>query len=350
MRILILNRVEPPAPGATGRLIADLAPHLREQGHEVEVISTGKLPPKIIPYLLSWLSIGLGALLARRADCVVVMSDPPMLALWIPFLKKRHGRIIYWCQDLYPDLFPIVGVNLPDFIMQFLRRAKKWALKKADQVITLSGCMKDKLLAYADNITIIPNWPERDIEKNEVSEAEPLTVLYAGNIGMVHPIDAIVTAIQSCRRMPVKFILMTGGKGEAILRGKLAGQNNVTFLPPQPWERAKTIQSMCHLHLIGLRDDALGLAMPVKTYAAIQNGRPYIFIGPDACEAARLIHAHGCGEVLRPADAVNFARIIQDYSNADGMPNEKWRTAMQKTRDFSLLDGFAMIAGAITSG
>ncbi|HRJ12917.1 MAG TPA: hypothetical protein PKW15_06725, partial [Alphaproteobacteria bacterium] len=238
MRILILNRVEPPAPGATGRLVQELSDCLRNQGHEVQTITTGKLPARIIPYLFSWLSIGVTAFLTHRADRVVVMTDPPMLALWIPILKFRHGKIIHWCQDLYPDAFPVIGIHFPEFVQKYLVKLNRWALRAADKIIALGECMVVRLRAYADNIAIIPNWSERDIATNEVSEAEPLTILYAGNIGLVHPVDAIVTAIQSCRHLPVKFILMTGGKGEEVLKNKLSDQVNVTFLPPQPWERA----------------------------------------------------------------------------------------------------------------
>lgn len=344
MRILILNRVEPPAPGATGRLVAELAAHLRNENHEVETITTGKLQPKIIPYILSLISIGFRALFAKRADCVVVMTDPPMLPLWIPFLNLRHGKIIHWCQDLYPDVFPIVGVKFPAPFQRALMDIKRTALQSAHRHITLGRCMAARLKNYANDIDIIPNWAERDITPAEISENEPLTILYAGNIGMVHPVDEIAAAIQSCCDLPVKFIMMTGGKGEKTLREKLSGQRNVTFMEPQAWERAKSIQAMSHVHLIALKDEALGMAMPVKTYAAIKNARPFIFLGPDACEAAQLICEYDCGDVIANHRAADLQKIIRTYINPDGTPGLAWQEKHRRIREIRQPDSLLLVA------
>lgn len=346
MRILILNRVEPPAPGATGRLVAELATNLRVQ-HEVETITTGKLPAKIIPYIFSFLSIGLRALFASRADRVIVMSDPPMLQLWIPFLKLRHGKIIHWCQDLYPDAFPVIGIRFPRFIQSLLMLANRWALRRADQVITLGECMAARLRQYRDDVTIIPNWAEHDITPSEIPAHIPFTILYAGNIGLVHPVHEIAAAIQSCTQLPVKFILMTGGKGEHILREKLSAQSNVSFLLPQDWERAKEIQSQSHLHLIALKDEALGIAMPVKTYAAIKNARPYVFLGPDACEAARMIRQYQCGHILANQDAAELHNVIRAYIHTDGSPSVLWQEQAHNSRAISLPDHLSQVAQAV---
>ncbi len=349
MRILILNRVEPPAPGATGRLVAELATHLRAGSHDVQTITTGKLPAKTLPYLLSLLSIGWRACFARTADCVVVMSDPPMLQCWIPFLKLRHRKVIFWCQDLYPDAFPVVGLRLPDVIQRMLENLNRWALQRADQVITLGECMAVRLKKYVCDVTIIANWSERDIMPSEISASEPMTILYAGNIGLVHPVDEIVTAIQSCADLPVRLILMTGGKGADALHAALSTQGNVAFLPPQSWERAQQIQSQSHVHLIALKDEALGMAMPVKTYAAIQNQRPYIFLGPDACEAARLIRQYQCGDIIANQNAADLGRIIQNYIQARGLPGSVWEQKLHHIRAISLPDSLSLVAAAILS-
>lgn len=319
MRILILNRVEPPARGATGRLAAELAAHLRAAGHDARIISAGNLPPKIIPYLWAWLNIGIRALCARRADRVIVMTDPPMLALWIPLLKLRHGKMIYWCQDLYPDLLPIIGVNIP---LGWLRSLKRWALRQADITVALGRCMAEKLKTYTNNIRIIPNWSEAG-----AAAAPPennFTILYAGNLGRAHPVEAIAAAMQSCAALPVQFIIMADGQGIAKLHALLSDQHNVKFLSPQNWQAAKTIQENAHLHLVALRGDATGLAVPVKYYASLRAARPVIFIGDAQSEIARHILEQNCGDVVAVDTPEKLAEIIHPY-----LASDYWRARIQ---------------------
>jgi colanic acid biosynthesis glycosyl transferase WcaI len=354
MRILILNRVEPPQPGATGRLLSELVTHLRKANHQVGTITLGQLwhttQPNIFLYLFSWFFLGFRTLIATRADRIIIMSDPPMLFLWAPLLKLRHGKIIYWCQDCYPDLFPVIGTPMPTMLLEILRQLKCWALQAVDQTIAIGDEMAARLQKYTTRIVVQSNWAELDISKNEISLAEPMTIIYAGTIGRVHPVDAIVTAIQSCRDLPVKFMLMTSGKYQSVLQEKLAAQSNVTFLKPQPWERAKRILSMSHLHYVALKKDAGGLALPVKTFSALQNGRPYIFIGPAETTPARLIAAHDCGIALLPENAVQLASILATYIDAAGRPNQAWQDMMRRANAIDLPVGPSAIAEIIMAG
>jgi len=327
MRILILNRVEAPAPGATGRLVAELSAHLRDSGHTVQTITSGKMPPRTLLYLLSWLTIGIRAMFATRADRVIVMTDPPMLGVWIPFLKLRHQKVIYWCQDLYPDLLPMIGIKLPAAIQSNLFHLKRWTIKYADRTIVLGRCMVEKIAPYqVKNIAVIPNWTEQD-QHAPSSLSDELTILYAGNLGRVHPVDAIGDAIATCARLPVKFILMIGGQNAAALRKRIGGQNNVTFLPPQPWYKAKQIQDSAHVHLVALRPEATGLAVPVKHYAAARAGRPVIFIGDPNSEIARHIIEHQCGTIIAPYQPEQFAEAVQSY-----LDKAHWRSHADAAR------------------
>ena len=397
MRILILNRVEPPAPGATGRLVAELSQYLRDQGHTVQAITAGKLPPRVIPYVLAWLGMGLRALFSKKADCVLVMTDPPMLSAWIPALRWRHGRVVHWCQDLYPDLLPLIGINLSPTLRSVLESLKRWSMKHTNTVIAIGRCMADKLKPYMDpaKIVVIPNWTEQntisplsleeeggpkgqergvsasptlEIEKTQTlqppssvryvdtfpfkGEGNPelFHILYAGNLGRAHPVEALAEAISACVDLPVHFTIMASGQGENVLHGAVGQQPNVSFLPPQTWEVAQEIQNHAHLHMVALRPEATGLAVPVKYYAALRCRRPIVFLGSSEAEAARHIAENHCGDVLTPADAQQFANLIRLYADATGRPTAYWQSrtdAAARAAD-SLPDSLSMVAAVIT--
>jgi glycosyltransferase involved in cell wall biosynthesis len=280
MRILILNRTAPPHRGATGRLLADLSDALMAAGHEAQSITAPSLPRVLA---LFW--IGLRALCAPRADRVVVMTDPPLLWLWIPLLKLRHGKVFYWCQDVYPDLLTIAGLRLPPMIFAQLQKLKRRALRGVG-VIAIGACMAERLLDYHDAPTIIPNWPERDLAPQAMPPM-PLRILYAGNAGITQPIESIIAAIQHCAHLPVHFTLMIEGRHGPRFSRALRGQANVTLLRALPWEAAREILAQHHLHLVALRNDCVGLSVPSRAYAALALGRPYVFLGPSDSETAR---------------------------------------------------------------
>ena len=351
MRILILNRVEPPAPGATGRLVAELSQFLKAQGHTVQTMTAGRLPPRIIPYLLAWFSIGLRAMFVPRADAVLVMTDPPMLSAWIPLLKLRHKRIVHWCQDLYPDLLPLIGISLPRIAVGFLEHLKHWSMNSTDQIIAIGRCMAEKLKAYADpkKIIVIPNWTEQDHAEKIAGAAGPFTVLYAGNLGRAHPVEAIAAAIKSSENLPVQFTLMVSGQGEPTLRAALDGQANVSFLPSQTWDVAKTVQDRAHLHLVALRAEATGLAIPVKYYAALRCHRPVVFLGSSASEIALHLTENHCGHVISPTVPGALRDVIQSYVDANGNPTPHWDEHVKATTRAAhqLPDSLSLVAAAL---
>lgn len=351
MRILILNRVEPPAPGATGRLVHELASYLSAAGHTVQTITSGKLPPKIIPYLLAWLSIGMRACFAPRADRVVVMTDPPMLGLWIPILKLRHHRVIYWCQDLYPHLLPIIGIQVPGFLLRILETMHGWAVGLANNIIAIGRCMAEKLASLGTTLHFIPNWTEQEDSPKDEIPPGPFRFLYAGNVGRIHPVDEIIHAVKSCQNLPVQFIFMVGGHGAEKFNRALSNQKNVSFLPPQPWEEANKIQSNAHVHMVGLKAESTGLAVPVKYYAALRCQRPIVFMGTNESEIARHIQENHCGNVILPSQAGDLARIIASYSDGNGNITPHWKDTAQRCARAAqqLPDSLSMLAKIIIS-
>ena len=240
--ILFINRVFPPDRGATGRCLRDLAGRIAARGWRVSVLACGAADaPSDAPEGVSVIragdpvggsgSIGSGYLSALhrlhraasripRHDLIVTMTDPPMLAVLGPLLGRRWGcGVIHWSHDLYPDLFPVVGVRLAWPVASLLRRTAAAALRRCDAVVAIGSCMADRLSGRgvpAQRIVTIPNWPDpviRPIQRdgNPVRAALGLegrfTVAYSGNFGLAHPLDAVLEAAV----LRLRPILMTTG-------------------------------------------------------------------------------------------------------------------------------------------
>lgn len=368
--VLFINRVYPPSSGATGRVLRDLAQAFSRDGWDVTVLTTGdtasvtldgavrvnrikvaagKTPWK---YALAWTKLLWAGLRMPKHRMVVTLTDPPLVVaagrIIARFKKSSH---IHWVQDLYPDILPVLGMNIPEWGMNILRGITRRAMRSCDRVVVIGRCMA-KHLAYTGfdmaKVSVIPNWPDfeltpaakmrvskpihtpktkavlagRDILRNHpifVDEAPKFRVLYSGNLGRAHPISTILDAAEILMETNPEIEFVFAGDGanfERIAEARARrGLDNVRLLPPQPLSRLKDLMEGGDVHLISMKHEAAGMLVPSKLYAALATGRPCIFIGPDHAETAKVIREFGAGAVVSQGQAQKLAHEILSFRN-----------------------------------
>ncbi|MBX2833575.1 MAG: glycosyltransferase family 4 protein [Micavibrio sp.] len=365
--------------GASGRVLRDLARTLAKEGWQVTVITTGpqkiverdgavkiirlKAParPKgIFSYISIWVRMMIEGLKLPSTHLIVTMTDPPLLSLvgsvLSHFKKNRH---IHWCQDLYPDVLPSMGMHMPVFMMDMFYGLSRWAMKKADKVIVIGRCMARHLSQDGfdpKQITVIPNWPDQELVQKGVNAHDAaleaayastgmsqdrdesvyreyadqvkyglkFRILYAGNIGRAHPLETILNAAEMlCHEQDdIEFIFV--GDGENF--DKLAHErsvrhlDNVRLLPYQPINRLKELMESGDVHLMSMAGDAAGMIVPSKLYSALAAQRPCIFVGPTQSEAAKVINDYQAGSVVNQGDAEVLAEEIRQMRHN----SDKW--------------------------
>ena len=351
--ILFINRVYPPAKGATGDMLQGITESLAARGWDVTVLTTtepgepknttrrgvrilrvgGALSRRNVllravsyVFMIPWLMTR--ALLLPRTDFVVTMTDPPMLVvagLAMKFFKRN--RVIHWAQDLYPEVAEELGV-LPrgSAVTNLLRRLSTEALVRGDAVVAIGRCMASRLTArgvsYA-KISIIPNWalPIQSLDRsnNPFRRAHGLdgqfVVVYSGNMGLAHDFDTVLDAADSLRGQHVVFLFIGEGprRLEVETAARLRGIDNIRFLPPQPAEKLSESLSAADAHLVTMRPNLCGLVVPSKVYGVLAAGRPCLFVGPADSEAARLIRETDSGFVIEPGQSAQLASEILDW-------------------------------------
>lgn len=368
--VIFLNRVYPPGQGATGRLLRDLARAFADEGWHVTVVTTGphtvrerdgtirvlrlgapQRPTGLLGYGWIWLRMMVAALQLPQANLVVTLSDPPMLVLLGQMLKTfKKARHIHWCHDLYPDLLPVLGYKIPAFVLGALKKRARKAMAGADKVIVIGRCMA-KYLTYnargqhpsidARHITVIPNWPdselcnlvsgdssakpmhahmEVDVEgfrqhEEQIKAGPRFRVLYAGNIGLAHPVQTILDAatILHDQHPEIEFVFVGSGKRyEALAMERVKrGLDNIRLMPYQPANKLREIMESGDIHLITMKEEAAGMLVPSKLYAALAVQRPSIFIGPAQCETAKVITDFRAGTIVAQGDAETLAAHIR---------------------------------------
>lgn len=364
--VLFINRAYPPVRGATGRILSDLAHAFVRDGWSVTILTTGPDaalqqdgPIRVVRMksrmkgkgvfgyaLVLAKSLFWGAKLPRH-ELVVSLTDPPLLVL-VGYLVARikSSRHIHWCQDLYPDLFPVVGLPLPDFIMNILTRLSTAALRRCDRIVVIGRCMARVMVQRgidAKKIAVIPNWPDSELITVPPEPGAPhrkpaldgevharpfeelfrdgdhpkFRVLYSGTLGRAHPIKSILDAAEILARNnpEIEFVFVGDGPGQEKLAHERAkrGLENIRFLPWQPPSRLREVMESGDVHMISIKHDAAGLLVPSKLYSAFAAARPCIFIGPMQSEAARVINDFKAGVVIAQGEPETLARAILSY-------------------------------------
>lgn len=372
--VLFINRVYPPYRGATGRVLRDVAHAMAASGWDVHVLTTGpkketemdgpvrvtrvKGPLKdkdLFSYGIIWAKLFIAGMKMPRPDLIVTMTDPPMLILAGRFLaSQKKTRHMHWCQDLYPDLLPSVGMNVSPPTMQFFRKLSRKSMKKCDKVVTIGRCMAKQIThsgVEPSRVAVIPNWPDieivqpandhvgmngngtykpflvsenaviRPVEEQVKDESPKFRILYAGNIGRVHPVGSILEAAEKlAHRSEIEFCFV----GEGPVYDRLAAErakralNNVRFLPFQPMAQLRHVLESGDIHLVSMKEEAAGMLVPCKFYSSLAVGRPCIFMGPEDSEIARVIRDFNAGLVIPTKDPERLVEAIMYYrDNSD---------------------------------
>ncbi len=294
--VLFINRVYPPVTGATGRVLRDLARAFAREGWTVTVITCGPKPGTVrdggvrvirvrgavrprsaLSHSMAWMRLLAAALRQPATDLVVTLTDPPMLVAAGRIVQRvKKNRHIHWCHDLYPDIFPAIGVKMPGFTMDWLMKLSRRSMAACDKNIVVGRCMAQHLTRGGTDprqITVIPNWPDPELAappeegspaqaangNGHVNGAKPYAeqvkdqspkfrVLYAGNIGRAHPMGTILDAAQILDRdnPEIEFVFVGDGpRFDEIARERTRrGLHNIRLLPFQPQTRLRHV-GMC---------------------------------------------------------------------------------------------------------
>lgn len=361
--------------GASGRVLRDLARGFAREGWQVTVITTGSKalterdgavrvirvkgaaePSGVLSYMWIGLKMFFAALRLPATHMIVTLTDPPLLVVAGHVLKKiKRNRHLHWCQDLYPDLLPAMGARVPSFLVSIARSISRKAMRGADRVIVVGRCMAGRLNAEgfdAAHITLIPNWPDAELmgkvadvsneipyfaqnpegvraHEQQVKHGPKFRVLYAGNLGLAHPIDTVMAAaeILDAQHPEIEFVFVgEGAKFDHIAKERAKRHlQNIRLLPYQPVSRLKDLMESGDIHLISMKEETAGMLVPSKLYAAIAAHRPCLMVGPVRSETAQVIAEFEAGAVV-PQDAPELlAEEIRQFR----LDRDKWFKAYE---------------------
>ncbi|MBV9926093.1 MAG: glycosyltransferase family 4 protein [Acidobacteria bacterium] len=367
VRLVILNQFFYPDHSATSQLMTDLAESLvargfgvtalagrgryngggglapREEYRGVKVVRAwatgygkGSVAGRLADYFTFYLGAAWKLLTLPRHDVVLALTTPPLIGLLALLVCRLRGmRLAALVQDVYPD----VGVALGTFregslVTRLLDRLNRTVLSRADRIIVLGDCMRERVSARAGDggeakIDVIHNWadgekihPLAEGAPNDFADGHGLrgrfVVQFSGNFGRVNDFDTPLEAARLLKgREDVLFLFIGDGAKAAEMREFVRRHElcNVRFLPYQPREALLHSLAAGDAHLVTLAPGLAGLSVPSKTYGILAAGRPLLFVGDTRSDVARLVAEHRCGEVVPTGDAEALARVISAWAD-----------------------------------
>ena len=368
--VLFINRVYPPGRGASGRVLRDMAQSFAADGWNVTVLTTGPKAGQendggvIVKrvrardrvssgpgYLWVWIKLFFAAQRMTRRDLVISMTDPPMqVVIGRAYASMKGAHHIHWCQDLYPDLLPSLGIRVWKPAMEWLKKVSRRSMKACDRVVVIGRCMARQLTHTGvenTRVTFIPNWPDFEILDPSSSappvpamhmphpgkellrdESPKFRIMYAGNIGRAHPMKSILDAAALLsEHKEIEFVFVGDSPGhEKLARERdKRGLNNIRFLPFQPAASLRSLLESGDIHLVSLREQAAGMVVPCKFYSSMAVGRPCIYIGPKGTEIARVLTECHAGSIVPQGDAEALRDAILSYRH----DSNKWFAAQE---------------------
>jgi glycosyltransferase involved in cell wall biosynthesis len=361
MKVLLLNQFFHPDLSAAAQIATDLAEDLVDGGFEVTALASrgsylggGKLAARdlhrgIAIVRLPATSLGKRTLFHRaidyasfyaaaasrlatlpKHDVLIVLTTPPLIAAMGLVAKALKGtRLVYWVQDLYPDVAVAVkALRRSSLAARTMAAASRMVMRRADAVVALGEEMRQRCIAAGalpQRAVVIPNWSDsyavrpvaRDANglRQQLANGARTVVMYSGNIGRGHDVATMIGAARILRdSRDISFVFIGDGARRREVEAAARELPNLRLAPYQPRDKLSESLSAGDLHLISLLPEVEGLIEPSKLYGIMAAGRPALFVGPPGSEVARTIERERCGRVFRNGDAEGLAAAIHELA------------------------------------
>lgn len=354
-RLLVLNQYYWPGLEATGHLLSELlgalsdefdvtvvtgriavhAPQAERLVHDgvriIRVRSTTfdrtRLFARSVNYL-TYLAESLRvALLSRRPDVVLCMTDPPVIGDIALLVARRFRRpLVVVSQDVFPEIAVELKRLESRALVGLLRLLIAAYLKRADRVVAIGHTMRERLEqkgARSERIVVIPNWVDTDAivpraRDNDWAREHGLlgrfVVMHSGNVGHPQNLDTLIRATAFLRDLDDLSVVIVGGGARRVELMELAERletDAVRFLGYQPRETLSLSLSTAHVHYVGLGRGLSGYVVPSRMYGVLAAGRPALVAADADSETAVLTESIGCGIVVPPSRPELVAEAIR---------------------------------------
>lgn len=220
-------------------------------------------------------------------------------ALWAARRASHGAGVPAWLhiQDFELDAAAALGMlPFPRLTAPLAAGFERRVLAGFQRVSTISPRMLERLHAKGlspERSLLFPNWVDTQViaplagpsplhAELGIPPEQPV-VLYAGNLGRKHGLEAVLGAARLVAgaqplagQSELLFVICGEGAARPDLERASAGMANLRLLPLQPPERLNDLLNLADIHVLPERADAADLVMPSKLGGMLASARPVV--------------------------------------------------------------------------
>ena len=326
--------------------------------HRTETVDIWRIYKK---YKDRFLKTKTGRLINRILSFLIeVLSQPDHMNLWVPFavqigrkiIKRHHIDVIYttspphsqlmtgallkkmtnlpWVADLRdPILFNIGSVNWKSIERAVNRSSESLTIKNADAIITNTKAARNELTHKCkhNKVFCIQNsFDEDDFKELDKCKFQKFTISHMGTVYGFRNSEALFESLATLHRLghinSDDFEIRFYGINDNILTEtieKFKMWELVKIESPVTHRQALEIMKRSQMLLLlkGFNDSGLG-QIPGKLFEYVGVGNPILYIGPERCQAADIIHETGNSYVVGNENDKIMKAIMTEYCKYQG--------------------------------
>lgn len=263
----------------------------------------------------------------RHADAApvrVVATNPFFAPALVQRAAAGRGATINLLYDLYPEALIHAGVLQENsWLARRCAAVTRAALRDCDATVFLGERLQrhaEARYGRARRAVVIPvgadGAPFRSFPPQPLPRSQPVRVLYAGQMGRMHDIGALLGLLESGIPNGVEFAFHATGAGYGNLKRRLskapARCRWGDALDDAAWRQALLESPVA---LVTMSAGAEDVVMPSKTYAALVAGQAVMAVCPRDSDLAALVRDNACGWVVDPGDVAGLRRALEEVGS-----------------------------------
>jgi glycosyltransferase involved in cell wall biosynthesis len=292
----------------------------------------------------------------NRRDCVIVVTNPPLLPFVVATACWLRGVPCLLCiHDVYPEVLTAVGMMQSEAswtgLIRWFTRLLYGSMKR---IIVLGRDMKrvvaQKLGQTYTPIVIIPNWGDIDqivpSQRNhnallhELGLTNKFVVQYAGNMGRTHGLESLLeSARKLSEKSKIHFLFAGWGAKKRWLEETVQKEclHNVTILANRPRDDLHNLLNACDVAIISFVPGMAGVSVPSRMYNIMAAGKPIIAVADSDSELALVVQEEQIGWIVPPdqPDRITEA-ILEAQAHPDWLAKMGLRARQAAEEKYSL--------------
>jgi glycosyltransferase involved in cell wall biosynthesis len=304
-----------------------------------------KLRLRLRAYIIYPLRLALCLGFSKRPLLAVVSSNTFYAPFVATLVLKRHAKLVNWVLDLYPDVLVLNGnIRRGGSAYMVLAWLARWTMSRSAVNVFLGKSLLTAAQArYGPirNPVVIPIGADGRPFRGRlpVERAGGLKILYSGNMGRMHDVATVASAIVAGIPAGISLVFRSSGAGYDELKRLLREHKQDS--PRNTWgtqlELGQGLGSngwveemlSADVALVTLLPGAEQLVIPSKTYSAMVAGQAILAIASRQSDLATIVQEHNCGWVVEPGDVGGLRRTLEDIVSNRQMCMQKRRASYE---------------------